>query len=126
MPIRIIQNHFTIRFQMKSAADLRVFLKILTYRKTKLSDAASAIGDLYNMNFKPLDDKTLLLSGHFYGDFNSLMNKLAVHAGNIFDALFRHVQNPPSTPVSANTGTFVNWIDRHRVTLPFPVGKNLN
>ena|SRR5664279_4680355 len=126
MPIRIIQNHFAIRFQMKSAADLRVFKKILTYRKSKLSDTEAAIGDIYNMNFKPLDDKTLSLSGYFDGDFNSMINELAVNAGTVFDALFRHVQNPPTTPVAANAGVFINWIDRHRVTLPYPVGENFN
>lgn len=126
MPIKIIQNHFTIRFHMKSAADLRVFLRVLTYRMPKLLNAATATGDLYNMHFKHLDDKTLLLSAHFEGDFNMLMDKLARSAGTVFDALFRHVQNPPTMPVSGNATLFVNWVGRHRVTLPYPAERNLN
>jgi len=126
MPIRIIQSHFMIQLHMKSAADLRVFLKVLTYRKPKLLNAITAVGNLYNMDFKPLDDKTLLLSGHFEGDFSLLMKGLAISAGSVFDALFRHVQNPPSTPVSENVAMFVSWIDQHLIPLPYPAERNLN
>jgi hypothetical protein len=126
MHIKIIQNHFTVRFQMKSAADLRVCSRVLSHRMPTLLKAATAIGNKYDIGFSMLNDKTLLLSGYFESDFDEFMDKLAKSAGTVFDALFRHVQNPPSMPVSGNATVFVSWVNRHRVTLPFPVERNLN
>jgi hypothetical protein len=126
MQIKIIQNHFTVRFQMKSAADLRVCSRVLSYRMPTLMKAATAIGYKYDIGFSILNENTLLLSGYFECDFDVCMDKLAKSAGTVFDSLFRHVQNPPSTPVSGNAAVFVSWVSRHRITLPDPLERNLN
>jgi hypothetical protein len=111
---------------MKSAADLRVFLKVLSYRMPTFLRATDAIGNQCNIGFSIPDDKTLLLSGHFESDLDELMDKLAKYAGTVFDALFRHVQHPPAMPVSRNAADFTSWIRKHRVTSPDHVEGNLN
>jgi hypothetical protein len=120
------QNHFTVRFQMKSSADLRVFLKILPNRLPQLLHAADRIGHLYDINFNVLNDKTLLFTGYFEGDFDKQMDKLAKSAGTALDAVFRHVCNPPPMPVSGNAADFVSWINRNSIPIPYSVTKNLN
>ena len=111
---------------MKSVADLRVFLKVLSYRMPTFLSAVHAIADLYNTDFNMQGDKTLLLSGYFESDFDELMDKLSKSAGTVFDALFRHVQHPPAMPVSSNTAGFASWIRQHCVALPVHVAENLN
>jgi len=111
---------------MKSAADLRVFLKVLSYRMPAFLKTTNAIGGLRDIRFNSADGKTLLLSGHFESDFDELPEKLAKYAGTLFDALFRHVQHPPVMPVSCDTADFVRWISQHRVTLPYQIAGNLN
>jgi hypothetical protein len=58
----------------------------------------------------------LLRSLHLLGDFDRLMADLARVAGPVFDAIFQHVDNPPSTPVALNTDAFVKWAKAHLVT----------
>jgi len=58
----------------------------------------------------------LLRSLHLLGDFDRLMADLARVAGPVFDAIFQHVDNPPSTPVAPNTDAFVKWAKAHLVT----------
>jgi hypothetical protein len=126
MLIKINRNHFIILFPMRSAADLRVFLKVLSYRMPAFLRVTNAIGNLYDIGFSLQDDKTLLLSGHSESDIDELMEKLVKYAGTLFDALFRHVQHPPAMPVSRNAADFAKWIRKHRVTSPYRVAGNLN
>jgi len=43
------------------------------------------------------------------------MADLARAAGPVFDAIFQHVDNPPSTPVADNAEAFVEWTAAHLV-----------
>ena len=43
------------------------------------------------------------------------MADLARHAGTVFDAIFEHVDNPPSTPVADHADAFVEWTAAHLV-----------
>jgi hypothetical protein len=126
MQIKINQNHFTIRFQMKSAADQRVFLKIIRYRMPKLLQVADRIGNIHDIRFNVLTERTILFTGYFEGNFNTLLERLGKSAGTAFDAVFRHVDNPPPMPVSGNIGHFISWINRNSMPLSYPVTKNLN
>jgi len=63
-----------------------------------------------------LSEKTLLFLGDFDGDFDRLMAELARTAGPVFDAVFRHVNDPPSSPVAANAEAFVKWTKAHLIT----------
>jgi len=44
------------------------------------------------------------------------MANLAKAAGPVFDAVLRHVDNPPPTPVGANIDAFVKWAEAHSST----------
>jgi hypothetical protein len=111
---------------MKSISDLRVFMKILPKRLPHLLKAVNRIGHLYEFGFQVLNDKTLLFTGYFEGDFDGLMSKIAQSAGTVFDAAFRHVCNPPSTPVSRNSADFISWINRNSMPISYSFTKNLN
>ncbi len=56
-----------------------------------------------------LSEKTLLFLGDFDGEFGQLMADLAKLAGSVFDAILRHVDNPPPVPVASNMDAFVEW-----------------
>jgi hypothetical protein len=63
-----------------------------------------------------LSEKTLLFLGDFDGEFDRLMADLAKLAGPVFDAIFRHVDDPPPALVVANADAFVKWTKAHLVT----------
>ncbi len=111
---------------MKSDPDLRVFLKVLTYRMPAFLKAINAIRGLHEIGFNIPDNKTLFLSGRYENDFDLLPEELAKYTGTLFDALFRHVQHPPAMPVSVNAADFARWIKKHLVRLPYQAAGNLN
>jgi hypothetical protein len=109
------QNHFTLRFPLKSAADAKALAAQLPRNMPELFQANDMIGRVHYSRFTVLSDRTLLFLGDFDGEFVQLMADLAKLAGPVFDAIFQHVEQPPPTPVGANKDAFVKWASAHLV-----------
>jgi hypothetical protein len=109
------QNHFTLRFPLKSPADAKALAEQLPPMMPGLFRAADTIGRIHYSRFTVLSEKTLLFLGDFDGEFGPLMAHLAKLAGPVFDAIFQHVQNPPPVPVAANADAFVKWTAVHLI-----------
>jgi hypothetical protein len=103
------QNHFTLSFPLKSPADAELMAEQLPPLMPELFRANDAIGTVHYSRFTVLSEKTLLFLGDFDGEFGQLMADLAKRAGPVFDAILRHVDNPPPTPVASNVDAFVEW-----------------
>jgi hypothetical protein len=110
------QNHFTLRFPLKSPSDAKLLAEQLPPLMPTLFRASDTIGTVHYSRFAVLSERTLLFLGDFDGDFDRLMADFAKFAGPVFDAIFQHVDNPPSTPVALNTDAFVKWAKAHLVT----------
>jgi len=109
------QNHFTLSFPLKAPADANVLAKQLPPLMPDLFRATDIIGRVHYSRFTVLSEKTLLFLGDFDGEFDQLMADLAKLAGPVIDAILRHVDNPPPTPVAANVDAFVKWAAAHLV-----------
>jgi hypothetical protein len=109
------QNHFTLSFSLKSPADAKVLAEQLPPLMPQLFQAADTIGAIHYSRFTVLSEKTLLFLGDFDGEFSPLMADLARRAGPVFDAIFEHVDNPPSSPVADHAEAFVEWAAEHLV-----------
>ena len=109
------QNHFTLSFPLKSPADAGLLAEQLPPLMPELFRANDAIGTVHYSRFTVLSDKTLLFLGDFDGEFSQLMAYLARLAGSVFDAILRHVDHPPPTPVASNVDAFVEWTASHLV-----------
>jgi hypothetical protein len=107
------QNHFTLRFPLKVRADAKAIAEQLPPLMPGLFQAADTIDRIHSSRFTILDEKTLLFLGDFDGEFGELMADLAKLAGPVFDAIFQHVDDPPSTPVTKNADAFVEWTAEH-------------
>src|SRR6266436_1390033 len=107
------QNHFTLRFPLNMRADAKALADQLPPLMPERFQAADTIGTIHSSRFTILDEKTLLFLGDFDGEFGELMADLAKAAGPVFDAIFAHVENPPSTPVANNADAFVEWSAGH-------------
>jgi hypothetical protein len=103
------QNHFTLSFPLKSPADAKTLSDGLPSLMPALFHAEDAIGTIHYSRFTVLNEKTLLFLGDFDGEFGALMSELAKQAGPVFDAIFQHVDNPPTSPVASNADAFVEW-----------------
>jgi hypothetical protein len=109
------QSHFTLNFPLKSSADAKAVAAQLPPLMPGLFRAADKIGTIHYSRFTVLSEKTLLFLGDFDGEFGQLMADLAANAGPVFDAIFQHVNDPPTTPVTANDDAFVEWTAEHLV-----------
>jgi hypothetical protein len=109
------QSHFTLSFPLKSPADAKALAEQLPPLMPGLFQAADAIGTIHYSRFTVLSEKTLLFLGDFDGEFAQLMANLAACAGTVFDAIFRHVDQPPPGPVADNADAFVEWSAAHLV-----------
>jgi len=107
------QNHFTLGFHLKSPADAKALAEQLPPLMPALFQAQDAIGTMHYSRFTVLSEKTLLFLGDFDGEFGALMGELARHSGQVFDAIFKHVDNPPPTPIADHPQTFVEWMSEH-------------
>jgi hypothetical protein len=109
------QSHFTLGFPLSSPADARMLAQELPPLMPALFQAADAIGRVHYSRFTVLSERTLLLLGDFDGEFGELMVDLAKGAGPVFDAILRHVENPPPTPVADHPDAFAEWAASHLV-----------
>ena len=109
------QNHFTLSFPLKSPSDAKLLADQLPPLMPELFRANDTIGTVHYSRFTVLSEKTLLFLGDFDGEFGRLMADLAKTAGPVFDAILRHVDNPPPAPVAANIDAFVKWTAAHLV-----------
>src|SRR5882757_10001168 len=107
------QNHFTLGFPLKSPSEGKLLAEQLPSMMPALFRANDTIGTVHYSRFTVLSKKTLLFLGDFDGEFDHLMADLAKLAGPVFDAILRHVVDPPPTPVAANIGAFANWTKAH-------------
>src|SRR5712675_1918834 len=103
------QNHFSLSFPLKSPSDAKLLSEQLPPMMPELFRANDTIGTVHYSRFTVLSEKTLLFLGDFDGEFGQLMADLAKLAGPVFDAILRHVDNPPPTPVASNVDAFVEW-----------------
>jgi hypothetical protein len=109
------QNHFTLCFPLNAPDDAKALAEQLPALMPGLFQATDAIGRVHYSRFAILSERTLLFLGDFDGEFDQLMADLARLAGPVFDAILRHVDNPPPMPVAANVEAFVKWTAAHLV-----------
>jgi len=107
------QSHFTVSFPLKSSEDAKALVEALPPLMLGLFNAEDTVGTIHYSRFTLLSDKTLLFLGDFDGELGAVMAGLAKEAGPVFDSIFQHVENPPSTPVSGNADAFVEWVAGH-------------
>ena len=107
------QSHFTLSFPLKTPADAKALAEQLPPLMPALFQAEDAVGSIHFSRFTILDERTLLFLGDFDGELGQLMGDLAKAAGPVFDAIFHHVEDPPSTPVAANASAFTEWTAEH-------------
>jgi hypothetical protein len=109
------QNHFTLSFPLKSSSDADLLAEELPPLMPALFRANDTIGTVHYSRFTVLSEKTLLFLGDFDGEFTQLMAALTRLAGPVFDAIFRHVENPPPLPIADNVDAFVEWTATHLI-----------
>ncbi len=109
----LIQSHLTITFPIKSPADARAIAEELPTLMADFAKAQDAIGSVHYSRFLPFDDNSLIFLADVDGELEKLSGDLAKSAGPVFDSIFKHVSDPPPTPVASNSDAFIKWVKQH-------------
>lgn len=110
-----IQSHLTIAFPIKSPADAKALAEELPPLMPDFAKAQDTVGTVHYSRFLALGDKTLLFLADIDGEEEELSGDLAKCSGQVFDAIFKHVENPPPTPVASNSEAFIKWVKHHNI-----------
>ena len=71
------------------------------------------LGTVHFSRFMVRGDEKLLFLSDIDGEVDTHIERLVERAGPVFDAIFRHVDNPPATPVASNPQKVIQWLKRH-------------
>jgi hypothetical protein len=110
------QSHLTIEFPIKSPADARVLSAELPPLMPAFAKAQDTLGSVHYSRFLAMNDKTLLFLADIDGDEAELSAALAKSAGQVFDTIFKHAEEPPPTPVANNPAAFIRWVKHHSLS----------
>jgi hypothetical protein len=110
-----IQSHLTIAFPIKSPTDAKALAEELPPLMPDFAKAQDTVGTVHYSRFLVLGDKTLLFLADIDGEEEKLSGDLAKCAGQVFDAIFKLVENPPPTPVASNSEAFIKWVKHHNI-----------
>jgi len=110
------QSHLTIAFPIKSAADAKALASELPPLMPAFAKAQDSLGSVHYSRFLAMNDETLLFLADVDGNEAELSVALAKSAGQVFDTIFQHAEEPPPTPVASNPEAFREWVKHHSLS----------
>jgi hypothetical protein len=110
------QTPLTCIMPIKSATDYQALAELLKVAKPKVDLALDAISTVHFARFVFLQENTqLAIITTYDGSFDKYIADFANYIGDVFDALFQHISDPPPVPVKKNTAEFIAWVAAHDV-----------
>ena len=112
------QSHLTIDFPIKGPANAKALTEDLPPLMPDFARTQDQLGTVHFSRFMVKGDEKLLFLSDIDGEVDTHIERLVERAGPVFDAIFKHVDNPPATPVASNPQKVIQWLKRH-VREPF-------
>ena len=107
------QSHLVIDFPIKGPANAKALPEVLPPLMPDLAKAQDRLGTVHYSRFMVKGDEKLLFLSDIDGEVDQHIERLVESAGPVFDAIFKHVDDPPATPVAGNPQGVVKWLKRH-------------
>ena len=80
--------------------------------------AQDNLGTVHFSRFMVKGDQKLLFLSDIDGEVDKHIKRLVESAGPVFDSIFKHVEDPPATPVASNPENVIKWLKHH---IPEPI-----
>ena len=109
----MIQSHLVIDFPIKGPANAKALPEELPPLMPDLAKAQDDLGTVHFSRFMVEGDEKLLFLSDIDGEVAQHIERLVESSGPVFDAIFRHVDDPPATPVAGNRERAVKWLKHH-------------
>ena len=96
------QSHLAIDFPIKAPASAKALTEELPPLMPDFAKAQDDLGTVHFSRFMVKGDEKLLFLSDIDGEIDDHIKRLVESAGPVFDFIFKHVEDPPATPVASN------------------------
>ncbi len=107
------QSNLTIDFPIKGPANAKALTEELPPLMPDFAKTQDRLGTVHFSRFMVKGDEKLLFLSDIDGEVDKHIERLVENAGPVFDTIFKHVDDPPATPVAGNPQRVVKWLKRH-------------
>ncbi len=107
------QSHLLIDLPVRGPANAKALTDELPAVMPDLAKAQDDLGTVHFSRFMVEGDEKLLFLSDVDGEVDEHIARLVESAGPVFDAIFEHVDDHPSTPVADNPERVIKWLKRH-------------
>ena len=107
------QSHLVVDFPIKGPASAKALTEELPPLMPDLATAQDQLGTVHFSRFMVKGDEKLLFLSDIDGEVDTHLDRLVENAGPLFDTIFKHVDDPPATPVAGNPQRVTKWLKYH-------------
>jgi hypothetical protein len=107
------QSHLNLDFPIKAPASAKALSEELPALMPDFAKTQDNIGTVHFSRFMVKGDEKLLFLSDIDGETDDHIERLVQSAGPVFDAIFKHVEDPPATPVASNPQKVIKWLKHH-------------
>ena len=107
------QNNLVLDFPIKSPASARALPEELPPLMPDFAKAQDELGTVHFSRFMVKGEEKLLFISDIDGEIDKHIERLVERAGPVFDAIFKHVEDPPAAPGASNPERVAKWLKRH-------------
>ena len=107
------QSHLTIDFPIKGPANAKALTEELPPLMPDFAKTQDQLGTVHFSRFMVKGDEKLLFLSDIDGEVDQHIDRLVENAGPVFDTIFKHVDDPPATPVASNPQRVIKWLKYH-------------
>jgi hypothetical protein len=107
------QSHLVLDFPIKAPASAKALSEMLPALMPDFAKTQDNLGTVHFSRFMIKGDEKLLFLSDIDGEIDDHIERLAQSAGPVFDTIFKHVEDPPATPVASNHESVIKWL-RHQ------------
>jgi hypothetical protein len=107
------QNHLALDFPIKAPASAKALTEELPPLMPDFAETQDNLGTVHFSRFMVKGDEKLLFLSDIDGEIDKHIERLVQSAGPVFDTIFKHVENPPATPVASNPQAVIKWLKHH-------------
>ena len=107
------QSHLTIDFPIKGPANAKALAEELPPLMPDFAKTQDQLGTVHFSRFMVKGDEKLLFLSDIDGEVDLHIQRLVERAGPVLDTIFKHVDDPPATPVAGNSQKVIRWLKAH-------------
>ena len=107
------QSHLVIDFPIAAPASAKALPEVLPAVMPDLAKAQDDLSTVHFSRFMVEGEEKLLFLSDIDGEVDPHIERLVESAGPVFDAIFKHVDDPPATPVAGDPQRVIKWLKHH-------------